>query len=110
MKYLVTMELIGPPPASPEELLRHVETKVIPSHETLLKLEAEKRILAGGDFSGRRGGVFILEAESNAEVSKLLATLPIWATQQVDVTPLESFEERQATHRQLAEHLKAAMK
>ena len=106
MKYLVTMELIGTPPASRQELLRHVEERVIPTHEILLQLKADKKILAGGDLSGRRGCVFIVEAASNAEVSQLLASLPSWPTQKVDVTPLESFEERQALHRQLAEHLK----
>jgi uncharacterized protein YciI len=111
MKYLVTMEMIGAPPDSPEELLQYVEDKVIPTHEILLKWEAEKRILAGGDLSGRRGSVLILEAESNAEVSRLLATLPLWVTQEIDVIPLESFEERQAAiHHTLAKRLKSAVK
>jgi len=106
MKYLVTMELRESLPGAPEGLLRHIEGVVIPSHETLMKLEREGRILAGGDMSGRRGSVLILEAASNAEVSRILATMPLWATQKTEVIPLESFEERQAMHRQLAEQLK----
>ena len=59
-------------------------------------------------MSGRRGTVLILEAGSNAEVSQILASLPLWASQKTDVIPLESFEERQTMHRRLAERLKAA--
>ena len=107
MKYLVTMELIGTPPAaSPEDLVRHVEQRIIPTHKALMKLEAEKKILAGGDMSGRRGTVLILEAASNEEVTKLLMSLPSWTQMKVDVTPLESFEERQARHRELLERFK----
>jgi muconolactone delta-isomerase len=50
----------------------------------------------------------MLEAASNAEVSQVLATLPLWASQKTEVIPLESYQERQAMHRQLAERLRAA--
>ncbi len=107
MKYLVTMELIGTPPAaSPEELVQHLKQRIIPTHEALMKLEADKKILAGGDMSGRRGTVIIIEAASNDEVTKLLMTLPMWALMKVDVTPLENFEDRQARHRELLERFK----
>jgi muconolactone delta-isomerase len=108
MKYLVTMELSDPLPESAEGLLRHVEGVVMPSHETLIRLEKEGQILAGGDMAGRRGSVMMLEAASNAEVSQVLATLPLWASQKTEVIPLESYQERQAMHRQLAERLRAA--
>ncbi len=110
MKYLVTMELMGTPPGPPQETLRHLRGMVIPAHEILLKLEADGKVLAGGVMSGRRGIVLIVEAASNAEVSQLLASLPVWGSHEVEVTPLESFEERLALLRQQAEHLKAAMK
>jgi len=107
MKYLVTMELIGAAPAvSPEELARHLEEKIIPTHDALMKMEKEKRILAGGDISGRRGSVFIVEAASNDELTKLLMSLPMWTVMKVDITPLDSFEERQALHGELLERLK----
>jgi muconolactone delta-isomerase len=108
MKYLVTMQLCQSLPDNPEGLLRHLEGLVIPSHETLIRLEKEGKILAGGDMSGRLGSVMILEAASNAEVSQILATMPLWATQKTEVTPLENFKERQAMHRDFAERLKAA--
>jgi muconolactone D-isomerase len=110
MKYLVTMELIGAPPDSPQGLIRHLEEQVIPTHEALMKLEVEKKILAGGDLSGRRGNAFIVEVASNEELSTLLMSLPAWGYQKVDVTPLESFEERQVLHRKFLERLKTTVK
>jgi muconolactone delta-isomerase len=110
MKYLVTMELIGiPPAASPQEMVRWLEQTIIPSEEAMMKLEAERKILAGGDLSGRRGWALIVEAASNEELSRLLMSIPEWPFLKVDVTPLESFGGRQAQHRQMLEGLKAAM-
>jgi len=111
MKYLVTMELTGTPPvASPQELVRWLEQMVIPSEEAVIKLEAEGKILAGGDLSGRRGWAFIVEAASNEELSRLLGSIPEWPLMKVDVTPLESYEQRLAIIRQELERLKAALK
>ncbi len=109
MKYLVTMELIGSLSDSPQGVLQHLEETVIPSHETLVKLEADERILAGGLPVGQRRTVLVVEVASNAEVSQLLARLPLWGSHKVEVIPLESFEERQALHWQLAERLKAVI-
>ncbi|HUT31902.1 MAG TPA: muconolactone Delta-isomerase family protein [Planctomycetota bacterium] len=108
MKYLVMTELAEALPHEPRELLRHVEEKVIPTHEALLELQQQGKLLAGGDMAGRRGTVCILEAESNAEVTRLLARLPLWPLHETEVIPLESFDERQAMHRQMAEALKAS--
>ncbi|MFZ5452204.1 MAG: muconolactone Delta-isomerase family protein [Thermodesulfobacteriota bacterium] len=106
MMYLVTMELIGSPPTSPQDIIKHVEQKIIPTHEALIKLQAEKVILAGGDMSGRRGSAFIVNVSSNEELSKLLMSFPSWAMQKVEVTPLESFEDRQAGHHEFLDHMK----
>ena len=111
MKYLVTMELIGTVPvASPQELVQWMEQTVIPSEEAAMKLEAEGKILAGGDLSGRRGWAFIMEAASNEELSRLLMGIPEWPFLKVDVTPLESFGERLAQTREGLERLKATLK
>ena len=110
MKYLVSHELIGTPPASSQEMVQYLEQVIIPSHETYIKLETDKKILAGGALAGRRGAAFIVEAVSNEELSRLLMSLPLWDSQKWDVTPLESFEERQADRRQLLERLKAAQR
>ena len=111
MKYLVTMELIGTPPvASPQEMLRWLEQMVMPETETMMKLEAERKILAGGPMVGRRGGAFIMEAPSNEELNRLLMSLPLWGLCKVEVTPLGSFEDQAAQARQQLERLKAALK
>ena len=111
MKYLVTMELIGSPPlASPQELVQWLEQMVIPSEEAMVKLEAEGKILAGGDLSGRRGSAVIMEAASNQELSRLLSGIPEWPLLKVDVTPLDSFEERLTHVREQLKGFKSASK
>jgi len=111
MKYLVTMELIGTPPAaSPQGLVQWLEQMIIPSEEAVIKLESEGKILAGGDLSGRRGWAVIMEAKSNEELTRLLGSIPEWPLLKVDVTPLDSFEERLAEVRQDLERLKATLK
>jgi len=111
MKYLVTMELIGnPPAASPQELVRWLEQIVIPSEEAMMKLEVEGKILAGGDLSGRRGMAFIAEAASNEELTQLLGSIPEWPLLKVNVTPLDSTKTRLAQVRQDLERLKATLK
>lgn len=76
----------------------------------MLKLEAEKKILAGGDLSGRRGMAFIADAASNEELTQLLGSIPEWSLLKVEVTPLDNTEKRLAQVRQDLERLKAAMK
>ena len=111
MKYLVTMELMGTPPAtSPQEMVQWLEQIVIPSEEAMIRLEAEKKILAGGDLSGRRGWAFIMEAASNEELARLLSSIPQWPLLKVDVTPLHSCEENLAQIRQAVEQMKTAQK
>lgn len=110
MKYLVTMETIELPGLSPQQSVQHLEKRVIPSDEAYMKLVTEKKILAGGALTGRRGYAFIVEASSNDEVSRLLQSLPLWPLQKVNVTPLQSFEDRAAQDRQVLERLKAALK
>ena len=111
MKYLVTMELIGSPPmTSPPELVQWLEQMVIPSEEAMIKLEADRKILAGGDLTGRRGSAIIMEAASNEELSRLLSSIPEWPLLKVDVTPLDSFKERLSQVRESLERLKVVLK
>lgn len=111
LKYLVTMELIGTPPAaSPQKLVQWLEQVIIPSEEAVIKLESDGKILAGGDMSGRRGWALIVEAASNRELTTLLESIQEWPLMKVDVTPLDSFEERLASVRQGLERLKAMLK
>ena len=109
MRYLVTMKTIDTAmPPSPDQIIQFMENKVIPHHEALTKLEAEKKILAGGCVAGSRANVFIAEATSNEELHQLLMSLPMFAVLEVEVTPLASVEGCCANIRQNLERLKAA--
>lgn len=105
MKYLV-MGSAGPGFASPEEALEVLEKGILPTFETLLKLEADKKILAGGLPVGDRAFVFILEAASHEEADQVLRDLPAWGLLQWEVTPLQSFEGRAQKERSVVAELK----
>lgn len=105
MKYLVTGSE-GPGFASPEETIQVLEQVIIPSFDALIKLEAQKKILAGGLPVGDRAFVCIVEASSNDEVDQLLRGLPMWGALKWKVTPLQSFEGRATQERQIVKQLK----
>ena len=109
MKYLVIMEVVETKvPTSLPEMIQHLEREIIPTHQAMIRLEEEGKILAGGAQSGRRAEVLIVEAASNEELDELLRGLPHWPLMKVDVVPLHGWEVTLARERQLLEHLKAA--
>lgn len=109
MRYLVTMDTIDTAtPSSPDQIISFMENMVIPNHEALTKLEAEKKILAVGCLVGKRANVLIVEAASNEELHQLLMSLPMFAMLEIDVTPLTSVEDCCAQIRQNLERRKAA--
>lgn len=99
------MELGVLPPQQSAEI---IERQAIPGLEAVVKMENEKKILAGGVPVGERRGVFIIEAASNEELGELLLSLPQWGITKVDVTPLESYESRLGLTRKSLKQLKAA--
>jgi hypothetical protein len=105
MKYLVTASE-GPGWSTPEEALKVLETGVLPTFDILLKLEAEKRIVAGGLPVGERKLIFILEASSNEEVDQVLRDIPLWGVLKWEVIPLESFDGRAQKERSVLSELK----
>ena len=109
MQYLVTMEMLEAlSPKNFQDMLNWLEQVIIPSEEAVIRLMTEKKILAGGDLTGRRGWAFIMEASSNEEVARLLSNIPQWPLLQVDVDPLHSCEENLAQLRQTVERMKSA--
>jgi len=58
----------GPGFASPEEAVKVLEGTILPSFDQLIRLEKEKKILAGGLPVGDRAFAFIVEASSNEEL------------------------------------------
>ncbi len=107
MRYFVKGELINPGALMPkEQYIQMLENIIIPSLEAVSKLESENKILSAGALTGTRAGVFILEAESNEEVTQLLLTLPFWGLLKWKILPLDSFENRANQYRDLVECLK----
>ena len=96
----------GPGFTSPEEAIQILEKGILPTFDALMKLQEEKKIIAGGLPIGDRAFVFIVEASSNNEVDKLLRSLPAWGALKWKVTALESFSGRAAQEREILNELK----
>ena len=105
MKYMVSGSE-GPGFASPEEAVEILEEVVLPTFDALMKLEAQKKIAAGGLPVGDRAFVFIAEAASNEELDRLLRSIPAWGVLDWHVTPLQSFAGRAAQERDLVKQFK----
>jgi hypothetical protein len=108
MHYLVSASE-GPGYASPEEALKVLEDQVLPLFESLMRLEAEKKILAGGVPLGDRAVVFIVDAASHDEVDRMLRSLPMWGQFKWDVIALETFAGRAAQERDFVQRLAQAL-
>ncbi len=82
MRYLVIASE-GPGFSTPQEALQVLEKAVLPNFDALMRLEADKKIIAGGLPVGERKFVFILEASSNEEADQILRDLPAWGVVEV---------------------------
>jgi hypothetical protein len=107
MQYLVSASE-GPGFASPQETLKVLEDLVLPFFESLMRLEAEKKILAGGVPLGDRAVVFIVEAASHGEVDRILRSLPMWGLFKWNVIALETFAGRAVQEREFVQRLAQA--
>lgn len=105
MRYLV-IGSGGPGFASKEEAVEVLESVVLPSFTELVRLEKEKKIIAGGLPVGDRSFVFIVEAKSNDELDKMLRKIPMWGTLDWEVTALQTFSGRAEQERQAVKELK----
>jgi hypothetical protein len=105
MKYLVVGSG-GPGFASREETVKVLKEIVLPSFDQLMKLERQKKILAGGLPVGDRAVVFIAEAASNEELDQMLRNIPMWGTLDWEVTALQTFAGRAAQERSTVKELK----
>ena len=90
MLYLVTTDHFGGPPPPPDQIDALFDM-VGASVEALNKLVEEKKIVAGGVPAGQKRHVFIVEADSNDEVTELVQSLPFWIVHQWEIVPLESW-------------------
>jgi hypothetical protein len=107
MRYLVTGSE-GPRFGSPQEAIEVLEKGFLPTFDTLMELEAEKKIVAGGLPVGDRSFVFIAESTSNEELDRLLRSIPAWGILNWKVTPLQSFAGRATQERDEVKKLKKA--
>ena len=105
MKYLVSGSE-GPGFATPEEAVESLEEVILPTFDALMKLEAQKKIAAGGLPVGDRAVVFIVEAASNEELDRLLRSIPAWGVLDWHVTPLQSFAGRAAQDRDVVKQFR----
>jgi hypothetical protein len=106
MQYLVE-GTGGPGFATAAEALTVLETEILPGFDALLKMESEKKILAGGLPVGSRSFVFIIEAASNDEADHLVRSIPAWPVLQWKVTPLQSVAARAEIERAVVAAIKA---
>jgi muconolactone delta-isomerase len=90
MLYLVTTDHFGGPPPPPDQMAGLLET-VSATLEMLNGLLADGKIVAGGVPAGQKRHVFIVDAESNDEVTELVQGLPLWMAHKWEITPLESW-------------------
>lgn len=109
MRYLV-IGSGGPGFASVEEAVEILSNIVLPNFSQLIELEKKKKIIAGGLPVGDRSFVFIVEAESNDELDKMLRQLPMWGTLDWEVTPLQTFNERAKQEQQAVKDIKKTLK
>ena len=90
MRFLVTIDGSNAGSGMPPERIAQVRQQmVVPGVERLARWEQEGRIHGGG-FTGARGSVFVIEADSSEEVDQLVTGLPHWGLTKVDVKPLIS--------------------
>jgi hypothetical protein len=110
MKYLVIGELIDPGPMmTPQQVVQMGENLINPGLDVLTKWEADKRIM-GGIYVGDRKAVFIMEAESNDDVDRMIQALPFWGINKWTVSPLQSFAARAEENKMRFEKMKSMMK
>ena len=95
MEYLVQMTLAaGARPSMAGEGMAFIEQFILPTLELCKKLQAERKIVAGGPVGGSVALALIVRADSNREVDELVESLPVWPRMETTITPLISFDER----------------
>lgn len=93
---------------SPPEVAAFTERFVLPTLESLERLAAAGRILAGGPNLAAAGFTFIARTSSAQELEEMVAGLPLWPRSQIRVVALGTFESRAATARERLARARAA--
>ena len=105
MLYLAQLKLVSRPD-TPQEGIVFIEQFILPTLELCKRLEAEKKIVAGGPLSGAVALSLIVSAESAQELDDLITSLPVWPRMETTVTPLSTFDVRMQAVRARLEQLR----
>ena len=105
MNYLVQLKLASRP-ETPQEGSVFTEQFILPTLELCKRLEAEKKIVAGGPLSGAVALSLIVSVESAQELDDLITSLPVWPRMETTVTPLSTFDVRMQAVRARLEQLR----
>jgi muconolactone delta-isomerase len=105
MNYVVQLKLASRP-ATPQEGIVFIEQFILPTLELCKRLEAEKKIVAGGPLSGAVAFSLIVSAESVQDLDDLITSLPVWPRMETTVTPLTTFDVRMQAVRARLEQMK----
>ena len=93
-KYLVTMNLRSADPLLPvDQLTKHIRDVVLPSVESLTKLQAQGKLIYGGYPIGRPAIVLLVESHSEKELYEILEGLPLWEQVEVEARRMQGLEE-----------------
>ena len=106
MRYMVHATE-GPKFTSTQEMVNALESVVLPSLDALANLDADGTIVGGGVPVGDRALAFIIEADSNDHLDRMLHDLPIWGMLNWSVIPLEPFDARAEQEREFVEATKS---
>jgi muconolactone delta-isomerase len=105
MNYLVQLKLASRPD-TPQEGIVFIEQFILPTLELCKRLEADKRIVAGGPLGGAIALALIVSAESAEQLDDLITSLPVWPRMETTVTPISTFDVRMQAVRTRIEQLK----
>ena len=105
MNYLVQLKLASRP-ETPQEGSVFIEQFILPTLEMCKRLEAEKKIVAGGPLSGAIALALIVNAKSAEELDGVITSLPVWPRMETTVTPLSTFDVRMQAVRARLEDLR----
>jgi muconolactone delta-isomerase len=92
--YLVTMNLTRSDPLLPvDQLTQFVRDAILPSVESLARLQAQGKVVSGGYPIGRPAIVLLIDAHSEQELHGILKSLPLWEQVEAEITQMQGFKE-----------------
>jgi hypothetical protein len=81
---------------TPETGRAFIEQIILPTLSRGEQLVSERKIVAGGPVVGRIALRLVVEADSTADVDRLVSSLPLWTLAETRVIALTGFGDRRA--------------